>query len=295
MKKIIKAYLVIISAIVFVSSVSAQQKHELSAYGAVNFASLKTKITNVVDIDNKNKMGGAIGIGYSYSITPSVAILSGVEFAVYNVEFKAKNIAGSYDTSDSEDDAVLLQYTMDQYKETAKASYLNIPLMVQYTYSISPKVGVYAAGGAKIGFAVNGSFKNSYSDLKTIATYTQWGHGTSFPTIDDLPEQGFGEFANGKSDGDISFKMLYSATVEAGLKCAINEKYSLYAGAYFDYAMNNVLKDKGNLFVDYDKVNPSQLVNNSLVTSSYVTGAKPFVSKVTPMAIGVKIRFAYKL
>ncbi len=295
MKNIINKFLLIALSTFAINAMA--QKHEISVYGGGGISSLNQETNIITQSDTKNKAGLLFGVNYGFNITPGLTILTGAEIASYKAEYSLNRILSKYNTIDSEGDDVEFNFTMQGYKENATATYLNIPIMVRYTHPVSDKLGIYAAGGGKIGLAMSGSYKNSYSELTTFGAYPQWGQSGNPPLITDEPDQGFGSFANGSYDGDAGFKMAYMASAELGVKYNISEKYDLYFGGYFDYSLNNVYKEEQatKQIIEYNGAAPSNFIGNSAINSSFGESKTPFLKSIHPMSIGVKIRFSYKL
>jgi outer membrane protein OmpA-like peptidoglycan-associated protein len=85
-------------------------------------------------------------------------------------------------------------------------------------------------------------------------------------------------------------------TMEAGIKWDIGIGTDLYAGVYMDYGLNDMVREKSkNRFVEYNYENPAEPQINGLLTSlhSHSGNSRAFVEKVTPLAIGIKLKLAF--
>jgi outer membrane protein OmpA-like peptidoglycan-associated protein len=82
------------------------------------------------------------------------------------------------------------------------------------------------------------------------------------------------------------------ATAEAGVKFFLNPKFSLYVGGYIDYGFNNISKNRGNRFFEFDPEN-IEMVSNSVLTAQYARDGRPatnFTYKVSPLSFGLTVR-----
>ncbi len=297
MKNIINKYLVLAVAVIGSIGASAQGEQEISVYGGASLSALNPKMTKVFDTDSKSRIGGLVGIGYSYSLSTSLAIQTGVELSFYNSELKISNIDGNYISTDSENDQVKFEYTMQGYSEKVKATYVSLPLMLRYHFPLGKSLGAYAAAGTKIGIAANSSYNSTADKLNTSGTYLQWGEGTNNPNIGDLPEFGLGEYTNKTASGDLDLKVMCTASAELGIRYSIGKSYTLIGGVYFDYSLTDVSKNKGSQFVQYNYSNPSDVMVGSITESINTRNleALPMVKKMNPSALGFKIGIAYNL
>ena len=205
--------------------------------------------------DHSPKLGGAFGLGYTHYFNPYFGILTGAELALYNTTMK---IDGSIDG-----------YDIKNYEETQRMTNVNIPLIFQL--QTGGKHKFYAGLGFKIGIPVSGEYKVSDGrfDLDNDAF-----------TASDIKD-------------DISFRVSYMGTVEAGVKWRLNRTLSLYTGAYLDYGFNDVIDTRNDQFIAYN-TNPQI---NSTLTSEYTRNGKTeaFASHVSPLAVGLKIRLGVNL
>ncbi|MBD8389572.1 porin family protein [Dysgonomonas sp. BGC7] len=296
MKNLMKYIMTAAIALVSLGAI-AQNGHEISVYAGGGIGGLNPKSTNIFTIDKKNKAGTNFGIGYAYNFTESLALVSGIDFTMYKSEFELEGFDGNYFTKDAEEDRVKFMYDGKGYHESLKATYLNIPIMVRYSYHIDKSWGLYVSAGAKIGFRMSAKYNNTLQSLSTKGAYVQWGEGTDIPVIEDLPEQGFGEFSNLSSDGSLKLKTRISAAAELGARYAIGEKYAVYLGGYIDYTLNNIRGDEADSFMKYNQSNPSEIILNSLVGSFHKRNmeSKEFLNKLRPISIGLKVQFAFYL
>ena len=75
--------------------------------------------------------------------------------------------------------------------------------------------------------------------------------------------------------------------LEAGMKFVVGRGLSLYAGAYFDFGLNNAAHNNNMPFIAYNAENGAGFSTNSVVAS--------LAEKTNVMAVGVKVRVAFRM
>lgn len=298
MKTISLKYILLIVSTLFSVGMLAQQKHEVSVYGMGGFSMLNAEFNTPFSIKDKGSFGGGLGAHYAYNLNEKFAILSGLELQLNKSKIEANKINGNYMIEDYlHGDQARFDYKVSNYSEDIKYSYLNIPIMVRYTHGLSEKVGLYASAGAKIGFNVKATYDNSFGKMATSATYGSLGNGEEDPVINDLPNLGFGVYENGSSDGDVSMKTAISSAIELGMKYKVRENRALYVGMYFDYTLNNVWEQGGQLFVEYNQHNPSKVGNGSIAGSYNKDKNETTIMtrSFRPMHVGLKVQLSFSL
>jgi hypothetical protein len=293
-KTIIKRLAAVFILFVSVAAVSAQEsKHEVSVSVA---GGLSTLDYEPAFGDHKNGIGGNIGIGYTYFISENFGLSAGAELSLYKAELskdKFNNVTRSLvDKSDGE----LYDFysSVRGYREKQETVYLNIPVMVQFQYGGKNKL--YAQAGVKIGIPASGKYNSSVSETVNKGFFhdTQnWGETQEF--------MGFGTFAGYSDDGDVDLNVVYILSAELGMKWKLNDKMSVYTGAYVDYGMNDIIKGGRSIsFTKFEETPEAIIVkNNSILNSSIGYGSntltQTLTDKVTPVAVGLKVRLALGL
>ena len=271
----------------------AQHQHEISVYGGGGLSSLNYKPTFG---DQKLRLGGHTGIGYHFFFAPKWAIGTGLEFACYNAKFTMNNLDVRYMTTDRDGDRFEFRSMVNDYEEKQRATMLQIPLMLQFQTPMAESTRqFYAAAGGKIGFPLNGKYNNK-------ASFINAGYYAHENALYDTQEfMGFGAFPNRKTKGGLDFKTAFFLSAEAGIKWRLNDKFSLYTGAYLDLGLNNIVKTQNAasqpFIVEYNNANPTAFAANSIIKSQYPQGGnattQAFTEKVKPIALGIKVRLAF--
>lgn len=271
------------------------QNHELSVYAGGGLSTLNTDMTSVFDIDNTHKAGGMVGIGYVYNFSEQFAIQTGVEAALYQSRYKLNEINGNYVMSLPSGESVKLDYMLEGYSEKAKATYISIPIMVRFRLPISASFKWSAAAGTKLGMAAHSKYKNSYSTLQTSGVIVSNGELVETDPIVDLPEQGFGTYTYGNDKGDLKLAIMCTLSAETGVAYSINKRYSVYAGIYMDYALNDTNKKRNRSFVQYNEENPAKPTVNGMLNSVNKRNleAISLAKNMRPTALGMKVQFIY--
>lgn len=288
----LNSYKVIILIGLFVSCLmtNAQIKHEFSVSGGGGLSSLNYKVNNINNDEVKFRAGGVFGIGYTLFLNSQWGISTGLEYALYNSKADLFSIADTHsalDDSNESFDFIILQRGI---KEKQESSYLNIPLMLQF--QTGEKSGFYAALGGKIGIPMKTKYKGSFESLESKGYYPSLN-----VMYDDLEHRGFGNFGGGKYSNELDFDISFMLSAEVGVKSKLTNNVALYTGLYADYGLNDIVKGSKDMTVlPYQAENPMLFRNNSILNSQYTHYGvtKSFVDKVSPFAIGIKLRLSFR-
>lgn len=291
----IKKYILLaVAGIISCTAAFSQEKAkpEISVWGAGGLSTLKvdTKIG-----DNKNGIGGSFGIGYTYFITNKWGIGSGFELSLYNAKSTINSISDRYNSNDGEYDFEF-RTTVSDYEEKQNTMYLNIPLMAQFQTPIIGENQFYIAGGFKVGIPVSKKYKVTKATMVNSGYYSIWNDKKEL-ILASQEFMGFGTFQRSDVKRDLDLKIACLLSLEAGVKWKVGETTALYTGVYFDYGLNDINKNADKRLVEYNKTNPEEFINNSILSSQYTVNSnlENIADKVIPMAIGLKVRLAFGL
>jgi len=260
---------------------AATAQHELSIHAGGGLSTLNYNLTTGKQTFG---FGGQFGIGYRYFFSPSWAVGTGVEFALYNTTYSANELSSRHAATDPAGVAFEFRSTVNKYEETQNAGLLQIPLMVQFQSGGKHKF--YAAAGGKAGIPLCGAYSGKATAIAN-AGYYNYENGL----YDTQEFMGFGTFTSKRGKGDLDFKTAFFASAEIGMKWKLNDGLSLYTGAYLDYGLNNVqsVKTQGNAslppFVEYNTASPRDFAVNSALQA--------FTDRVRPVAAGITLRLAF--
>jgi hypothetical protein len=209
--------------------------------------------------------------GYTCFFNQNVGVYTGIGAGFYNASVNLNNFKTvSPLLIDSDDDRFNRHTKLNGYEETQSLKYLNIPVMLQY----QPNENFYLLGGIKVGIPLSGKYSSSCDSVTNAGYYpdlNNWATEQSFA--------GYGSFKGKNLSGDLDIGISVMLSLEAGLKWRLSEKASLYTGAYFDYGLNNIVKN--GTFLNYSSSNASEFTLNSALLLAEKTGL---------MGVGVKVR-----
>lgn len=226
--------------------------------------------------------GISAGIRYSYYLSESLSLGIGAEYQTYKSDVKFNSISGRYAATDAENENFQFRYSATGLRETQKLGYINIPVSIQFETPGTTQL--YLAAGAKVGFAISGSYESKMENLTTSGFYPQYNVELFSPAF-----AGFASTNNVQTaKEDLNTEVSYSATFETGVKQKIGDRSAIYIGVYLDYGLNNIYDKSSNKnFVQYAPELPVQLQHNSVLES-------PYANDVRLVSYGLKLRFAIR-
>lgn len=288
-----KITLIVISCLLITTLSFAQEKsrHEFSGYLLGGLSTLKYDVDNG---ERAGKMGGGIGLGYTYFLSDAFGLGTGLELAFYNASAELVSVYNRYKTVDDFNTPFEYISRVSDYKETQNAMYLNIPITLQYQVPVSSSVKFYAIGGAKIGIPLSSKFKAEKGEISNSGYYEKENKEYFGP---DYRERGFDKFSAKNKKEDFDLNVAFTLTLETGLKWSLFNN-NLYTGLYFDYGLNDVGKGKrAKNLIEYNAQMPVDYIGNSILDSRYGEGENKsrFVTKVAPMAFGIKLKYSFEL
>jgi len=131
-------------------------------------------------------------------------------------------------------------------------------------------MGLLVTAGAKISIPLKATYKSTGGEIITSGFYPQWNI-----ELTDLPQQGFKTITQPYT-GKYTLNPAYTAIVELGEIYKLSEKIEVYAGAYFNYGLNNILKPETGMLYQVDGTYSGVWKSNQ-------------TSDIKPFAIGLKL------
>ena len=285
MKKII----LLILTVAITALAAAQDKQEISVYLGAGSSSLKYDLDQ--SGDRSSQFGPLFGIGYTYKLNSTWGLVSGLEMAVYKSEFSSDELKDRYMTQDNYGNDFEWRLSLHNIKENQKGTYLNVPVMVQFTPQSMDKL--YVNLGFKVGIPLSGKYESEYTKLVASGYYPE-----TDAEYTDIDFRGFGEFGGSSAKGDLDFGVAFMLSAECGMKLNLSNSMRLYLGGYVDYGLNNIVKENAEgRIISYVKNNPTDFTYNSLANGIYTDGenTNPFMDKIVPFAFGLKVRLGFSL
>ena len=225
--------------------------HEINLMLGGGLSGLKYSVN-----EGKNNINFAIqgGLGYTYFINSNFAVVTGLEYGMYNstgvLNDRTVSTTGLRDedrTSPAYPNGEPFTYNVKTtgYEEKQKIGMLNIPIMGQYRRELVDDIQLYVQAGLRLGFPMSATNSAEAQQLSIKAHYDQ--------SNVDLPEdgaqyRGLGVYDDWTSDKqDLKLNMAYSICLETGLNYALSTDWKVYGGLYFDYGLNSLVKNKANI------------------------------------------------
>lgn len=271
----LKIYL-ISCIILFFIQINAQ---EISVLTNVGLQGLNYKVTNG---DNELKIGGKIGIGYSYFINKNWALLAGFEVGSFGNDSKLLDNTFTSNQIDSEGDAFEYRVKTVGYKEKSNFYAANIPLMLQYRTAGATQF--YINGGGRVFFPFHQKTKVSIEEVKLSGYYSDMN-----VELIDMPSHGFSTLTNWKSSNETKLKTSFALSTEIGLSFLLSEKIRLYTGLYLDYGLNNMVKTNEQV-TDLPLLNYDENSNNK---ANGLIGTTNAVDQTKLLAYGIQFRLGF--
>ncbi|MDR1666524.1 MAG: outer membrane beta-barrel protein [Bacteroidales bacterium] len=224
--------------------------------------------------------GGLLGIGFNYLFTSRFGFVTGAEISSYSATVTAGNATCSYATSDPQGVPFVLNSVVSHFREKQQVVLLNVPIMFQYQHGKGLHK-FYIAGGGKIGvFSVLSRYSN---DGATLQTSGEFDSERQF-SDEAMQELGFGDFTAPALSGNFPVQPCVTASVETGMRWRFNKNTRLYTGIYFDFGLTEIRRKKENApMVRYHSDTRNYTINSAIATAD----------KVTPLAAGIIVRFAF--
>jgi outer membrane protein OmpA-like peptidoglycan-associated protein len=302
---IMKKIILIIITVFFTHSSFAQllqNRYEFSIWGGGGISSL-----HYTPAFGKHEpgYGGFAGIGYNYFFDYHWSLGVGAEFSMLKESLAFPLISDNYLTSDMSNKLLWILVEGRNYKQTQAIYYVNFPLIIRTQLPIEHGHSLYFSAGPKIGIPIS-------STSSTRGTFTTTGvevNESLEPVTRDwysnMNEYGFfsDSLVSASNQSGLLKKNIILA-FEAGIKWRISSKCSLYSGIFVDYGLNDIREgDIEKQFFDYNRYQPAGYRMDNVLYSNYngspkildhyVDEARPFVDKVSTIAIGLKLQLSF--
>jgi len=252
------------------------QAQETGNYLYFNIGSGQHNLSGTLhDGIQKGQVGFTANIAFSHFFTSHWGVQTGIGVQSFSA-LSTLNLTESTPDIDNDGDAYVFKSNFKNWQETQQALFFEIPLTGQFKQMFTDKIGLLATVGAKISIPVNATYKTTGGEIVTSGYYPQWNI-----ELTDIPQQGFSTITQSYTD-KYNLKMAYMVIAEIGGIYKISDKIDLYAGAYFNYGLNNVLKPDTKMLYLTDGT------YNGVLKTYQTTNIKPF-------SIGVKLGLYLKL
>ena len=245
-------------------------------------ASIKSDVQGTVA---KSKFGGAVKVGYVYSLTKNIGIGTGLEFSQYQQEVALANSSSTLSTNEVDLSTSAFVYNVEtrNYNEKQTLRALQIPLFVEYKTNINKGIDFNFRAGAKYFLPVSYKIKATADYVKGSAYYPDFNLN-----IDDLPEYGLGSQSNYAASGEYQTKAIVMSMFELGFTIDMGTKNALYAAMFLENGYGSILdQSKEESYIGY---NPSSVADRK-ANGLYSTDKN---AKVRTFAFGLTLGWNFK-
>jgi len=248
---------IVISILVLHTAIFAQPYFELDAHYGFGVSELS--------------FNSVPGIGISVYPFKNFGFSTGVEYS-WRWQTETNSYSGSNPkTLDDEGDELIFKYSVMKYEEERLGRILQIPILFKYSDN-----SYYAAAGFKIGIPMSTKTNINYRGLETWGYYPDDNANLTAPAY-----QGFGVKSDSAKTKISKTKNLFMLAVEGGVKLKLSNNFSLLAGAFADYSLNN----------SFDRTLPPVIERVQKIGSADIVANDTWKSW-QPWSVGVAVKFA---
>lgn len=215
------------------------------------------------------QFGYTAELAYSYFFAPQLGLMVGAGVQSFGAS-SILNCTNAISAVDTDGAPYEFRITYKDWREEQQAVFIDIPLALQYRYSLARNVGILASVGAKLSIPVNANYHTTGGEIVTTGYYSQWN-----VELYGLPQHGFSNYTNTFSD-DLSFKTKFSVIADLGCLLKLSGKTKLYLGSYVNYGLNEIFTSGSNQIYQPDGT------YNGVLSSGQL-------HKVSPLAFGLKV------
>ena len=242
-------------------------------------------LSNIKATSASYELGGAIKVGYIYSLSNHIGIGTGIEFSQYKQDVFLSNSSATLSNYEVDPSTSAFEYriTASNYKERQTLHAIQIPLFVQYKMNINKGIDFNFRAGAKYFLPVNYKIKATATNVNGTGYYPDVNL-----TIDDLPEYGFGSQSNYSASGEYETKGIIMSMFELGFTFDMGAKNALYVAMFLENGYGSILdQGKDESYIGYNPTSVADRKANGL----YSTDEN---AKIRPVAFGVTLAWNFK-
>lgn len=242
-------------------------------------------LSNIKATSASYELGGAIKVGYIYSLSNNIGIGTGIEFSQYKQDVFLSNSSATLSNYEVDPSTSAFEYriTASNYKERQTLHAIQIPLFVQYKMNINKGIDFNFRAGAKYFLPVNYKIKATATNVNGTGYYPDVNL-----TIDDLPEYGFGSQSNYSASGEYETKGIVMSMFELGFTFDMGAKNALYVAMFLENGYGSIVdQNKDESYIGYNPTSVADRKANGL----YSTDEN---AKIRPVAFGVTLAWNFK-
>jgi len=236
------------------------------------------------DGNNKLKIGGRIGVGYTYFLNYHLAIITGLELGAYSNKTTLNDAVYTSDEIDTEGELFEFRVKTKGYKEENKFNAISIPLMLQYRTIGDTQF--YFNGGGRVFLPFGQKSNININQLQLTGYYADVN-----AELSDIPNHGFETFDNWKSTSKTKLNTAFALSAETGLSFELDDNIRLYTGIYIDYGLNDMQKKeqikKDVPLINYNDNGYSDRQLNSVLKTNRISESAKL------MAYGIQLKLEF--
>jgi outer membrane protein OmpA-like peptidoglycan-associated protein len=221
-------------------------------------------------------LGGTANVGFSHFFTEEWGVQTCLGVQSFSAKSKLNYISSVPDV-DSQGEAYFFKANFKNSIEQQQALFLDIPLALQFRHIFTEEIGLMATLGAKVSVPLAAGYKTT-GTIVTSGFYPQYGDKAE---LTDMPVHDFLSDTHSYSN-NVAFKTAYAAVMDFGALYRLSDETDLYAGAYFNYGLNNILTPDNKLI--YQRIG----IYNGVLSSSQTDAVKP-------ISFGLKVGLYFHL
>lgn len=263
------------------TSASAQSGHNYLLFGGnVGYTSLKY---NIYDTNSSGGVGIGAKVNYSKYFNENWGGTTGLNVSIYNGIGHLDVYELSFDSKDIYGDDYLKILKLDSWKETQRAIFVEIPILLSYQYQMKKNNlwKFYANAGVKIQIPIVSNYKVETGTLDAIGYYSEYDLYFYDIKGNELSKTDYYR-PRGKFDLNTSI----AGVINAGVIHEIDGGVEVYGGITFDYGINDMRKiplDLALISEDDTGIRDYKSILNTDLTS-----------KINTINISLEIGFRYE-
>jgi len=280
----LKKSIITIAAAALAITVSAQQAAHDNYVGVSFGGGLNTMLYKAAN--GQQSVGGGIdaGLFYGHFFNKTVGLSVGLQYTWANAyaTYNWSEVSTGLTHPNNPNTLYNLSTTYTDWKERQTMGVLSIPVEVLFRKELSNRWAFIGGVGLSIDFPIHGSYSPMGGTYATTGVFPKLGNYT----VSNLPEHGFDTYTTtqgGKMDNIA--KVGGSVLADLGFRCALNDNWGMYIGAYFGYGFSNLVKEAKN--------NPMVIINAQQQIDYAGTFASDETSKANLLRCGLKIAFDF--
>ncbi len=179
----------------------------------------------------------SLGASFVYKFTSKWALVTGVQFGRLHSTINIKKATIIRNSVDDRNNAFELIMSSKNFTQEHRQHYYKIPLLAQYTFSLSKTTKLYGALGCSFYRFLTQSSKVTASSISVSGYYPNLNI-----EVKNIPNHGFGTLKNVSEEVTTAFDGFTALSIELGFRW--NIKTDFYLGVFLDYGLTDIYKEQ---------------------------------------------------